>query len=114
MLITTSEALAKSVQEELPRQLAALPRQEIAAASLENNGAILLAEDLDTAFDLANRIAPEHLELSIADAFSHIWQGGKRGRVLSWGTILPNRWATILQAPTMCCRPPARRASSLR
>ena len=72
MLITTSEALAKSVQEELPRQLAALPRQEIAAASLENNGAILLAEDLDTAFDLANRIAPEHLELSIADAFSHI------------------------------------------
>ena len=69
MLITTSEALAKSVQEELPRQLAALPRQEIAAASLENNGAILLAEDLDTAFDLANRIAPEHLEVCVEDPF---------------------------------------------
>lgn len=72
ILITTSEALAKAVQVELPVQLAALPRAQIAKAAIENNGAILLAEDLDTAFDLANRIAPEHLELCIADAFSHL------------------------------------------
>ena len=44
----------------------------LARAALENNGAILLAEDLDTAFDLANLVAPEHLELCIADAFSHL------------------------------------------
>lgn len=72
ILITTSEALAAAVQAELPAQLAALPRAEIARAALENNGAILLAEDLDTAFDLANLVAPEHLELCIADAFSHL------------------------------------------
>ena len=72
ILITTSEALATAVQAELPAQLAALPRAEIARAALENNGAILLAEDLDTAFDLANLVAPEHLELCIADAFSHL------------------------------------------
>lgn len=72
ILITTSKALAEAVLEELPRQLGALPRQDIARASLENNGAILLAPDLDTAFEMANLVAPEHLELSIADAFTHL------------------------------------------
>ena len=72
ILVSTSAALAKAVQTELAAQLAALPRAQIAEAAIENNGAILLAEDLDTAFDLANRIAPEHLELCIADAFSHL------------------------------------------
>ena len=72
ILITTSEDLARAVQEELPRQLEALPRRDIARQSLETNGAILLVPDLDAAFEMANRIAPEHLELSIADAFSHL------------------------------------------
>jgi histidinol dehydrogenase len=60
------------VAASLQRQLAALPRGEIAAASLKHYGAILVVPDLDTAIDLANRIAPEHLELLVAEPFSHL------------------------------------------
>ncbi|MDR3085796.1 MAG: histidinol dehydrogenase [Christensenellaceae bacterium] len=72
ILVTTSPALASAVQEELRLQLLALPRREIAQKSLEDNGAILLAEDLEQAFDLANEIAPEHLELCVEDAFAKL------------------------------------------
>lgn len=69
VLITPSHALAEAVQRELPRQLAALPRHEVARASIENNGRLLLCDSLEEAVDLANRIAPEHLELCVEDPF---------------------------------------------
>lgn len=65
ILITTSEGIATQVFEELNDQLATLPRREIAARSLEANGLIVLAPDLDSAIDLANRYAPEHLCLLV-------------------------------------------------
>ena len=70
VLITVSAAEAEAVQTELARQLLDLPRQEIARASIENNGRILLVDSLDEAIDAANRLAPEHLELCVDDPFA--------------------------------------------
>ena len=70
VLVTDSETLAQAVAEELERQLAALPRREIAAASIDNNGKIILTDSLEKAVEIANLIAPEHLELSVADPFA--------------------------------------------
>lgn len=69
VLITDSEPLAKAVQEELERQIPLLPRAEIARASIDNNGKIIVANSLKQAVELSNAIAPEHLELSVEDPF---------------------------------------------
>jgi histidinol dehydrogenase len=70
VLVTNHAPTARAVAASLQRQLPLLPRSEIAAASLKHYGAILVVPDLDTALDLANRIAPEHLELLVAEPFS--------------------------------------------
>jgi len=67
ILITDSPALADAVEAAVAAQLATLPRGEIAAASWHDHGAVILVDDLTAAVDLANRIAPEHLELAVAD-----------------------------------------------
>lgn len=70
ILITTSPLLADAVLEELPRQLATLERADIAEQSLAANGLIVLVPDVETAIDLANRYAPEHLCLLLHDPWS--------------------------------------------
>jgi histidinol dehydrogenase len=65
--LTPSRALAEAVQAEVARQLEALPRRETAARALERHGAAILVPDLAAAAALANAIAPEHLELCVAD-----------------------------------------------
>ncbi len=70
VLVTTSAALASAVNEELAGQLATLPRREIAEQSLLNNGKIILAENAQQAMDIANALAPEHLEICMADPFA--------------------------------------------
>jgi len=72
ILVTTSAKVAKKVALALKTQLETLKRKTIAAASLRKYGAILLVPDITTAISIANRIAPEHLELQIRDPFSHI------------------------------------------
>ena len=72
VLVTDSEKLAQVVQAELERQLPLLPRQEIARASIENNGKIIVAETLMAGIEIANEIAPEHLELQVDDPFSYL------------------------------------------
>jgi histidinol dehydrogenase len=67
VLITTEPALAEQVAEELMRQLESLPRREIAQASLENYGAIVLVDDLDEACQIVNELAPEHVEIVTGD-----------------------------------------------
>lgn len=67
VLLTTSRSLAENVNEELERQLKTLPREEIARVSLENNGKILVLDDVMAAVELANALAPEHLELCVAE-----------------------------------------------
>ena len=69
ILITTSEALAEKVSEEVDRFTAELSRKEIIEKSLENYGYILIAPDMDTAIDTAKEIASEHMEIVTANAF---------------------------------------------
>ena len=68
-LITDSAALAEKVAAELEKQLPLLEREPIARSSVENNGKIVVVPDLDTALEIANAMAPEHLELSVDEPF---------------------------------------------
>ena len=72
VLVTDSMALAKAVAEEIETQLQVLPRQEIARASIENNGKIIVAEDIGAVIAVANEIAPEHLELCVDEPFAYL------------------------------------------
>ncbi len=81
VLVSTSSEVARAAAEALRTQLAALPRREIAEGSIADYGAILTVPDMETAIDLANRIAPEHLELQVADPMSHIGQIRNAGAV---------------------------------
>jgi histidinol dehydrogenase len=65
VLITDAAALLPRVETALARRLAALPRREIAAEALRNHGALILAPSLEAAVEVANRLAPEHLELMV-------------------------------------------------
>ena len=65
ILITTHKELAQQVKQEVERQLQELPRADIARASIEANGAIVVVDSLQEAFAVSNEIAPEHLELHI-------------------------------------------------
>ena len=72
VLVTESMELAKSVQAELEVQIPQLERSDIARASIDNNGKIIVAEDLMQAIDIANEIAPEHLELCVDNPFDYL------------------------------------------
>ena len=72
VLVTDSAVLAEKVQAELERQIPLLERAEIARASIDNNGKIIVAEDLKVAIDVANEIAPEHLELCLDNPFDYL------------------------------------------
>jgi histidinol dehydrogenase len=65
ILVTNSRELADKVSAEVERQLKTLPREEIARASIENNGCIFVTDDLAAAVEAANELAPEHLELCV-------------------------------------------------
>lgn len=81
VLVTTSERLAKAVQAELERQLAQLPRAEIARASIEANGKIILVPTLADGISIANEIAPEHLELCVDEPFAYLGQIQNAGSI---------------------------------
>ena len=72
VLVTDSEALARAVSEELEKQIPLLPRAEIARASIDNNGKIIVADDLMAGIAISNEIAPEHLELMVDDPFAYL------------------------------------------
>lgn len=72
VLVTDSLSLAEAVAQELERQLALLPRFEIARESIDRNGKIILAETIEEAIDIANEIAPEHLELCVDHPFDYL------------------------------------------
>lgn len=73
VLVTDSRAFAEKVSQELEKQIPQLPRAEIARASIDNNGKIIVAEgNLMLAIDIANQIAPEHLELCVDNPFDYL------------------------------------------
>ena len=72
VLVTDSQKLAEAVQAELELQIPQLERSNIARASIDNNGKIIVADDLMQAIEIANEIAPEHLELCVDDPFDYL------------------------------------------
>ena len=72
VLVTDSDDLAMKVQAELEIQIPLLERSEIARASIDRNGKIIVADNLRQAIDIANEIAPEHLELCVDNPFDYL------------------------------------------
>ncbi len=72
VLVTDSKELAEKVSAELERQIPLLPRAEIARASIDNCGKIIVADTLDVVIDIANELAPEHLELCVDNPFDYL------------------------------------------
>lgn len=72
ILVTPSETFAKACQAEVERQLAELPRKEIAGASIEQYGAILLVDSIEAGIDVINKLAPEHFELIVDNPMEYL------------------------------------------
>ncbi len=72
VLVTDSAELAEAVKNELEVQIPQLSRSEIARVSIDTNGKIIVAEDLNAAIEIANEIAPEHLELCVDNPFDYL------------------------------------------
>ena len=82
VLVTDSYELAEKVAAEIDRQLETLPRREIASVSIEDNGKIVVAEnDIHKAIEIANEIAPEHLELCMDDPFAYLSEVKNAGSI---------------------------------
>ena len=81
ILVTDSSKTAKAVVAEIDIQLGTLARKDIARESIKKYGTALVVDDLDAAVDLANRIAPEHLELQIKEPFDYLGQIRNAGAV---------------------------------
>ncbi len=72
VLVTDSKDLAEKVQAELERQVALLPREEIARTSIDNNGKIIIVDSIEQAIEISNEIAPEHLEVCVDEPFKYL------------------------------------------
>lgn len=72
VLVTDSEELAVAVQAALEEQIPKLLRKDIARASIDNNGKIIVAESIEAGIEIANEIAPEHLELCVDEPFAYL------------------------------------------
>lgn len=81
ILVTTQRSLAEATQKEVTQQTAQLPRKAIIEQSIAKNGKIILVENLERALAVANEIAPEHLELAVADPFAWLDQVENAGSV---------------------------------
>lgn len=98
VLVTDSMELAKAVQQQIEVQLEKLPRQEIARASIDENGKIIVAETLGTAIDISNEIAPEHLELCVDNPFDYLDKIRHAGSIFM-GKYCPEALGDYLAGP---------------
>ena len=85
VLVTDSPELAQAVSDSIEKQLESLERREIARVSIDNNGKIIIAENIEQAIDISNEIAPEHLEICVDDPFEML------GRVRHAGSVFLGR-----------------------
>jgi histidinol dehydrogenase len=98
VLVTDSEALAVAVQAEIERQLPLLSREEIARASIDNNGKIIVAPDLQKGIEITNEVAPEHLELCVDNPFDYLDQIRLAGSIFM-GKNCPEALGDYLAGP---------------
>jgi histidinol dehydrogenase len=87
-LVTCNPAFAERVEEAIDALLPQSPREEICRASLNDHGVIVVADSMEAAVDAVNKIAPEHLELHLADAF------GWLGTIQNAGAIFVGPWSS--------------------
>ncbi len=86
VLVTDSTELAIAVQTEIEKQLLTLPRQEIARVSIDNNGKIIVADNISDVIAISNEIAPEHLELCVDNPFDYL------DKITNAGSIFMGRY----------------------
>jgi histidinol dehydrogenase len=98
ILVTTSVSLAKRVREELVKQVQTLRRKDIIIDSLKNYGAIIVVDNLNEAINMANKIAPEHLELCIKDPFIALGEIKNAGSVFL-GSYSPEPLGDYMAGP---------------
>ena len=98
VLVCDSMALAEQVAAEIERQLPLLPREEIARASIEANGKIIVAADLAEGISIANEIAPEHLEVCVDEPFRYLDSIRNAGSVFL-GKYAPEALGDYLAGP---------------
>lgn len=98
VLVTDSMELAKAVQAELEIQIPKLERAEIARVSIDNNGKIIVADNLNKAIEIANEIAPEHLELCVDQPFDYLSKVRHAGSVFM-GRSCPEALGDYLAGP---------------
>ena len=98
VLVTDSDALAMAVSAEIERQLPLLERAEIARASIDANGKIIVAPDLSVGIEITNEIAPEHLELCVDNPFDYLDQIRHAGSIFM-GKNCPEALGDYLAGP---------------
>lgn len=98
VLVTDSMDLALAVQQELEVQIPQLLRQNIARESIDRNGKIIVAENLEQALEIANEIAPEHLELCVDEPFAYLDKVRHAGSVFM-GRNCPEALGDYLAGP---------------
>lgn len=98
VLVTDSMELAKAVQLQIEQQLQKLSRFEIARESIDNNGKIIVADTLDAAIEIANSIAPEHLELCVDNPFDYLDKIRHAGSIFM-GKYCPEALGDYLAGP---------------
>lgn len=107
VLVTDSASLAEAVQRELEVQIPLLPRAEIARASIEHNGKIIVADDLKVVIAIANEIAPEHLELMVDNPFDYL-NGIRNAGSIFMGRSCPEALGDYFAGPNHTLPPAAR------
>ena len=98
VLVTESRDLASKVASELERQLSVLPREEIARASIETNGKIIIASSIEQAIEISDRITPEHLEVCVENPFDYLDRIHNAGSVFL-GRSCPEALGDYLAGP---------------
>ena len=98
VLVTDSMGLAEAVQAQIEKQIETLERREIARASIDANGKIIVADNIMTAIDIANEIAPEHLELCVDNPFDYLDKIRHAGSIFM-GKYCPEALGDYLAGP---------------
>ena len=98
VLVTESKNLASKVSEEIERQLSILPREQIARASIEINGKIIISSSIEQAIEISDRIAPEHLEVCVDNPFDYLDKIRNAGSVFL-GRSCPEALGDYLAGP---------------
>ena len=98
VLVTNSEDLAVKVQAEVARQVVLLPRRDIAEASIDNNGKIIVTETMEQAIEISNLLAPEHLEICVDNPFDYL-EAVKHAGSVFLGKYCPEALGDYLAGP---------------